>query len=312
MRRTTAMRPTTSPLLLAVAIMLATGTLSGCGMMGPTAWVTTDQVIEFDLDGIERFSLLTRSGTIEAVASDEGFDGNGGFDGNDTNVARLVVTVKAGGLNDADAQNCLDAIELILTRQGDSDEVQDIHWEFVKSRRPNWSAQVSYHLELPPTVEVYAKAHNGKVDIRGVSARCELHSHNGSIVVFDAGDDGLVADTHNGKLIVTTDSTNVELHTHNGGAEITLTNPSEVSGNVSTHNGSLTVAVDSSSSAQLVCRTHNGRVKSVDIPLRGVTVDKRTRLEGTMGEGGQTLELTTHNGSVTLSSLTDSDIASLP
>jgi hypothetical protein len=293
---------TSSPLLSVVALMLAAGTLSGCNVMAPTAWVTTEQEVEFDLDGIERFSLLTRSGTIEAVASEVP---------QDANVARLVVTVKAGGRNDADAQNCLDAIELIVTRQGDSDEVQDIRWEFVKSRRPNWSAQVSYRLELPPTIEVYAKAHNGKLDVRGVSARCELHSHNGAVVVFDAGDDGLVADTHNGKLVVTTSSTNVDLHTHNGGAEVTLTNPSQVSGSVSTHNGSLTVAVDSGSSAQLVCRTHNGRVKSVDIPLRGVTVDKRTRLEGTMGEGGPTLELTTHNGSVTLTSLTDSDIASL-
>jgi hypothetical protein len=292
----------TSSLLVAVATILAVSTLPGCGMMGPTAWVTTQQEIEFDLDGIQRFALLTQSGTIEAVASDDP----------DPGAARLVVTVKAGGLSDADSRDCLDAIELIVTRQGDSDEVQHIRWDFVKSRHPNWSAEVSYRLELPPTIEVYANAHNGKVIVRDIAAQCELHSHNGSVAVHDAGDDGLVAHTHNGKLQVATSSSDVDLLTHNGGIEATLTNASQLSGTVSTHNGSLSVALNSDSSAQLVCRTHNGRVKSNDIPLRGVTVDKRTRLEGTLGEGGPTLELTTHNGSVTLTSLTDSDVASLP
>jgi hypothetical protein len=66
--------------------------------------------------------------------------------------------------------------------------------------------------------------------------------------------------------------------------------------------------VSADSSAQLVCRTHNGRVKS-DVPLRGVTVQKRTRLEGILGQGGSSLELSTHNGSVTLSRLDDSYVA---
>jgi DUF4097 and DUF4098 domain-containing protein YvlB len=128
------------------------------------------------------------------------------------------------------------------------------------------------------------------------------------VEVDDAGRDGLIADTHNGSLKVTSDAEHVDLHTHNGGIEATLTNPSRLSGNVSSHNGPLHVTVSANSSAQLVCRTHNGRVIS-DVPLRGVTVQKRTRLEGVLGEGGGSLELSTHNGSVTLSRLDDNYVA---
>ncbi|MEZ6073988.1 MAG: hypothetical protein R3C10_27840 [Pirellulales bacterium] len=275
------------------ALLVGVAALPGCGFVGPTEWATTSETLVFDLDGVERFQLYTSCGKVEVIGGGAG----------SAPEARLVVTVKAGGISQGDAAECLDAIELAVTRQGESDETQDVRWDFVRSRRPTWTAQVDYRLELPDTIQVNAKAHNGSVRVDGVSARCVLQNHNGPIVVDDAGDEGLVAHTHNGALTVTSRSRAVDVETHNGSVEVKLTNADHVSGNVSSHNGGVQVELAEGASANLVCRTYNGRVSS-SVPLTGVSIERRTRLEGTLGSGGDTLELRTHNGSVAVELLT--------
>jgi len=69
-----------------------------------------------------------------------------------------------------------------------------------------------------------------------------------------------------------------------------------VTGKLETHNGEIVITVGDATSADLTCTAHNGPI-SYDIPLQNVEKSRR-KLTGTIGEGGGTLAIKTHNGRI--------------
>ena len=91
----------------------------------------------------------------------------------------------------------------------------------------------------------------------------------------------------------------IRLETSNGGVELTLPNDVRNDVRVSTNNSGITVHAPSGLNARLTARTSNSRI-TTDFEVKMQGEISKNRLEGTIGSGGSTVELTTSNGSIKL------------
>ncbi|MGB0716765.1 MAG: DUF4097 family beta strand repeat-containing protein, partial [Phycisphaerae bacterium] len=142
-----------------------------------------------------------------------------------------------------------------------------------------------------------AETHNGDIDVKNAHGNVSLFSHNGHIAAV-SGDGTLHCRTHNGPVDVEYTGTHVNINTHNGRIKARILDAKEVGGFLSSHNGAINLEVPPGVSTLLRCSTHNGGIHC-DEPMRAVRSTKRT-LVGTLGEGGETISLETHNGPITV------------
>lgn len=153
-------------------------------------------------------------------------------------------------------------------------------------RSGGWWGRDTIRAAVKFVVTVPATAHLRKIDtvnsavtITGVRGTVTANTVNGGITAH-----GLGADT--------------QLHTVNGTihAEFaTLGREQEIS--VGTVNGSTSVSLPKGAAFALHASTVNGSV-SCDFPLKLEGKTRRSRLSGTVGEGGATLKASTVNGSI--------------
>jgi hypothetical protein len=145
--------------------------------------------------------------------------------------------------------------------------------------------------------EAIAASGNGRVDVSGVAGEVEASSGNGRITVEGAG--GPVdASSGNGDIRVTTASGPVSASSGNGSIEVTM---DQLSGSpdmsFSTGNGRIIVRVPDGFGAELDSHTGNGRV-SIDFPIRMRGRIDKSRVRGTIGDGGGRLTLSSGNGNL--------------
>lgn len=262
--------------------------VGGCGI--PLSWDSREEVIEMTAEGIQRLALKTHNGQIRVRASE---DPDGLIDPD----ALIEVTAKieGGASSPEDVEACLDAIEITIT---DLDEATpQISWRWHDGYQSGWTAKVSFDAVVPKRLGIVADTQNGAIDVTGAEGEYRLKSQNGRIRTLGSNS-SLHAETHNGGLFVQSTASEVQLSTHNGAIEGELKSAAALNGKVESHNGSIQLSVNPWSSTKLSARTKNGHIES-ELPLDD-EVSKRKTLVGSLGSGTGTLEVSTHNGSITL------------
>jgi hypothetical protein len=139
---------------------------------------------------------------------------------------------------------------------------------------------VRFTVALPRGVPVDASTVNGALEIDGVSAPVE-------------------AATVNGKISVNTSVGPVQASTVNGSIEAVMRSLTGGDIKLTTVNGSVSAGLPRKINANIDAETVNGRVET-DFPVKITGKISTRHLRGVIGNGGQTLRLTTVNGSVTI------------
>ena len=255
---------------------------AGCTWAGPKVWIEQTQELNFDTAGLTALEVRTHNGGINFESQPARND-----------MAAAVVTKKAGGHTQAEAEEAMAAIGVYSTRQ--TDGTQRLGWNWDGHKHPNWTAAVGFEIHAPGNLRFDGETHNGAIDVDGITGDVKAVTHNGGVEVVSQNGK-LHAETHNGSVVVDYAGSNVNLVTHNGKVVADLGRCSSVSGAITTHNGGVQLVVGDRTSTDLNCETHNGSIKC-DVPL-GAQRKSRRSLAGKLGEGDGRLNVSTHNGSV--------------
>ena len=139
---------------------------------------------------------------------------------------------------------------------------------------------VRFDVSVPSGVKFVGRTVNGGVEADSMASDAEGHTVNGSVKLSTTG--VALANTVNGSLDVTLGRADWP-----GGAKF------------STVNGGITLHVPSFLNANLRASVLNGTIET-DFPITVTGTVTRRRIEGTIGGGGQNLELSTVNGNIRL------------
>ena len=148
------------------------------------------------------------------------------------------------------------------------------------SNTRNNDTKVDFEVRVPAGVRFVGRTVNGEVVAESLTGDAEGHTVNGSVRISTSGT--ARANTVNGSLDLTMGRTDWP-----DGAKF------------STVNGAITLRVPAFLSARLKASVLNGNIET-DFPIAVTGTVSRRRLEGTIGSGGQELQLSTVNGSITL------------
>jgi DUF4097 and DUF4098 domain-containing protein YvlB len=148
------------------------------------------------------------------------------------------------------------------------------------SHTKNNDTTVRFDVQVPVGVTFAGRTVNGSVEGDGLNGDAEGHTVNGSVHLATTGTAS--GGTVNGSLTLSMGRTDWR-----DGAKF------------STVNGSITLRLPAYLSANLHASTVNGDIES-DFPISVTGTMNRRRVDGTIGNGGQPLTLTTVNGSVKL------------
>jgi len=149
-----------------------------------------------------------------------------------------------------------------------------------KSQTRNNDTIVRFTVQVPVGVTFVGRTVNGSIEGDGLNGDAEGHSVNGSVRLSTTGTAS--GNTVNGSLNLAMGRT--DWHDE---------------AKFSTVNGSITLHLPGFLSANLHATTLNGEIES-DFPIATTGTINRRRIEGTIGNGGQPLTLSTVNGSVKL------------
>ncbi|UCG32249.1 MAG: DUF4097 family beta strand repeat protein [Phycisphaerales bacterium] len=297
---------------------LLCGLTLGCAVQYPVVWIEATQDMTLPASDLEGLRVETHNGRIALEGREE------------TDQIQVTVTKRAGGLTLPDAEECMDAVEVFARREGPT---QRLGWRWNIIRRHTWGADVSFAVVLPGEFDCRASTHNGaivseqvrgnchfvthngRIEAEGVQGDVHVRTHNGSIVANGSAKD-VTAISHNGRIQVRGFDGDAHLETHNGAVvaqgrarqirvishsgpvEADLRGSVSLGGAITTHNGAVKVLLNDSTNATIRVGTYNGSV-TTDIPLQDAVV-KRSVVTGHIGEGGDLLEIATHNGAITL------------
>lgn len=282
------------------AALASASLLIGCSV--PTVW-TEPREITHDWPAATVTSLRIKT-----------HNGNITFNGDDEQSHGVKAMVRGGGRNAETAALALDAIETFVEADGKGGH--RIGWRWREQKQSSWRGRVDFEVDAPYSLSLVTESHNGKVVLDGIKEGLLAETHNGAITVKNAhgnvslfshngkidavaGDGTLHCKTHNGPIDVQYTGTHVNISTHNGPIKARVMDADEVGGFLSSHNGSINLELPKGVSSQLRCSTHNGSIRCNE-QMRAVRSTKRT-LVGTLGEGGETIALETHNGGISVS-----------
>jgi DUF4097 and DUF4098 domain-containing protein YvlB len=149
-----------------------------------------------------------------------------------------------------------------------------------RSRTKNNDTNVRFDVQVPVGVTFIGGTVNGSVEGESLNGDAEGHTVNGSVRLSTTGTAS--GNTVNGSLNLTMGRTDWRDEAK-----------------FSTVNGSITLHLPAFLSANLHATTLNGEIES-DFPITATGTMNRRRVDGTIGNGGQPLTLSTVNGSVKL------------
>ncbi len=144
---------------------------------------------------------------------------------------------------------------------------------------------------------------NGSIEVRTVSGPVTARTSNGRISVDEAFG-SVDAATSNGSIVATLVETPADktqrFTTTNGGIELTVKNRLLSDLRVSTSNGGVTVRLPAVTNARVAAATSNNSITN-EFPLTGDgATNTKKRIEGKIGNGGPTIDISTSNGSIRL------------
>ena len=140
--------------------------------------------------------------------------------------------------------------------------------------------QVQFDVRVPSGVKFVGRTVNGEVTAESLDADVEGHTVNGSVRISTAG--------------------TARANTVNGSLDLSMGRADWPDGaKFSTVNGEIVLRVPAFLSAHVMASVLNGTIES-DLPISVTGAVSRRKLEGTIGNGGQELQLSTVNGSIRL------------
>ncbi len=177
-------------------------------------------------------------------------------------------------------------------------------------------ASINFTVELPKGVKISASSGNGDVNVSGAGNEVSASSGNGEVRVLGSGGrvsastgngdvevsnarGQVTASSGNGDLIVGTTLGPVSASTGNGRIDVRMDELSSGDMRFSTGNGSIELRLPANLSADVVANV-NLRNFSTDFPMTLPGRFSGRRIEGTIGEGGRRITMSTGNGSVSL------------
>jgi DUF4097 and DUF4098 domain-containing protein YvlB len=150
--------------------------------------------------------------------------------------------------------------------------------------------------------EINAHTSNGALEAEDLDGNANLETTNGSIKV-EGTHGSLDARTSNGSITASLDNPSsnwpLKLHSSNGHIDLTIKSTKIPDVRADTSNSSITVHLPSGVNARLRASTSHSNVTSdFDVLVSSGTIKSKTELEGTIGSGGPTLDLSSSNGSI--------------
>lgn len=205
--------------------------------------------------------------------------------------------IKALKVSERDQED-LKEVEIVVEERSGSVSVKAIWPKF----RHNLRVYVNFDVRVPEGVILEAvETVNGDVSVTGLYGRIDVETTNGTIEVADAKGD-LDAETTNGAINVRGLDGRIDAETTNG--SIRLERILLAGGlRAETTNGGITIRFEDPDkvNASLRAETTNGHI-SFDFP---VTLKNKRKsphsLEVEIGQGGPAIDLSTTNGSITIS-----------
>jgi len=145
-----------------------------------------------------------------------------------------------------------------------------------------------------------AQTSNGGVDIQNLEGGAVVHTTNGHVHADDVRG-SFEAETSNGGIRVhlakPEASRPVRLETSNGPIELTLDALNQNEIRASTTNGGITVHLPENAAANLIADASNSSI-STEFEVQTQGSISKHHLEGKIGSGGPTIDLSTSNGSI--------------
>jgi len=169
----------------------------------------------------------------------------------------------------------------------------------IEAKHPSGSISkqygVTFHVRVPPDSKVLTETHNGSIHLQGIRGELRAETHNGSIKALEVTRP-VTLETHNGSVRLEGDPGHFSVVTKNGSIKIRLSGTGRIaaSSTAKTHNGSIRLWAPPTLTAAIQATTHNGSIRS-DFSLE---TQSRRAASGTVGKGGASLSLRTHNGSI--------------
>jgi hypothetical protein len=145
---------------------------------------------------------------------------------------------------------------------------------------------------------LYAETSNGPIEVMDNDGSVEAHSSNGHIRI-EGLRGGLDASTSNSHIQARIERAgdSVRLQSSNGGIDLTLPPGAACPVRAHTSNSSITLHLPGEVNARLSASTSNGSVTS-DFEMRMRGEFSKHHLEGTIGNGGPLIDLSSSNGSI--------------
>lgn len=145
--------------------------------------------------------------------------------------------------------------------------------------------------------ELVARSGNGRVRVSGIAGEVEASSGNGEVTV-DAVRGPVSANSGNGDVRVRTVQGPVSARSGNGDLIITMTELRTAADmDFTTGNGRIELSVPAEFHAEIDASTGNGGIRT-DFPIQVSGRISKTRLRGTIGQGGRRLRLVSGNGEI--------------
>jgi DUF4097 and DUF4098 domain-containing protein YvlB len=145
--------------------------------------------------------------------------------------------------------------------------------------------------------ELIARSGNGRVRVAGTQGEVEAASGNGAVSVENVRGP-VTASSGNGDVTVSTVLGPVSANSGNGDLRVRMTElRADADMSFTTGNGRIEVTVPNGFNADIDASTGNGGIRT-DFPIQVSGRISKTRLRGTIGQGGRRLRLVTGNGEI--------------
>jgi DUF4097 and DUF4098 domain-containing protein YvlB len=303
------------PKLLLAAVAAASLLLAGCDFedFGDVTRYQRDFHASYPLKAGGRLSVETFNGSIEITGWDEN-------------------TVDISGVKYGPTQESADSLRIDMDNTPDSVSIRAVR---PSDRRSNQGARFTIRIPRSAVLDRIATSNgairtmdgagparlrtsNGQIRVQNLKGSLDAQTSNGSVELSDIDGDANVrssnghirAERLRGSLEGTTSNSSinarledsgrpVRLDTSNGSVELVLPPRFGSDIRVGTSNSSITVHLPDEPNARVIAHTSNGSITS-DFEVRMQGAFNKNHMEGTLGSGGNLIDLGTSNGSIRL------------
>lgn len=220
---------------------------------------------------------------------------------NSTGKTRLKIKNIYGEIKVSKAKDSLKTVRVTAIKTGKVKQ-QDLDkpLENIKIKVDTASEIISFETEIQKESGWFKKSSNGAVDYEvsvPENIRVTIDNVNGGLILENLNGD-IDASLVNGRVNMESCSGNVNLSVTNG--EISANIDSTKGMKMDVTNGGIKIGRLKNVSADIYASTVNGKVKHDELSLKNESSDRKN-VKGTLGEGKNSIKLSSVNGSITLS-----------